>query len=157
VSESSEAQGLHDRGANCAQSVLGAFAGRLGLAAEDALRVATGFGAGMGRMAGACGAVTGAYMVLGLAHGMRAPEDRQAKETVYALVREMARRFRARNGSCVCRELLGVDIGTEAGMAAARAADLFKTRCTAYIRDAAEMVRDILAEHPIQQRSDTHG
>ena len=74
------AAGLHGQGANCAQAVLCAFAGELGLDAETAMRAATGFGGGMGRLAGTCGAVTGAIMAIGLARGMRAPGDQQAKE-----------------------------------------------------------------------------
>jgi hypothetical protein len=60
------------------------------------------------------------------------------------------------HGTIVCRELLGVDVGTEEGMAAARAANLFKTRCSGLITDAVGMVRDILAENPADRRDHGH-
>ncbi len=53
-------------GFNCSQSVLTAFAGDFDLDEVTALKVAGGFGAGMGRLMETCGAVSGAYMVLGL-------------------------------------------------------------------------------------------
>jgi C_GCAxxG_C_C family probable redox protein len=46
-----------------------------------ALKIASGFGGGMGRLAETCGAVTGAFMVLGLKYGSAA-SDREAKEAV---------------------------------------------------------------------------
>ena len=54
----------HERLFNCAQAMLGAYAEELGLDRAQALKVATGFGGGMGRMGGTCGVITGAYMVL---------------------------------------------------------------------------------------------
>ncbi|MFZ4394993.1 MAG: C-GCAxxG-C-C family protein [Kiritimatiellia bacterium] len=62
-------------------------------------------GGGMGRMAQTCGAVTGAYMVVGLKYGA-ATGDREAKEKTYRLVRECAAQFRAKNGSLACKDLL---------------------------------------------------
>ena len=56
-------------GFNCSQAVLSTYAQDFGLDREAALKLAAGFGGGMGRMAGTCGAVTGAFMVLGLKHG----------------------------------------------------------------------------------------
>ncbi len=157
MDKTEEARALHERGANCAQAVLCPFAGELGAEREACLRIATGFGGGMGRLAGICGAITGGVMVLGLAYGMRGPEEKEPKEETYRLVRELARRFSEAHGTVVCRELLGVDIGTPQGMAAARGANLFKTRCNMFIDDAVGIVRDILAENPVQRRSDTHG
>jgi C_GCAxxG_C_C family probable redox protein len=141
-----KAAGLHGQGANCAQAVLCAFAGELGLDAETAMRAATGFGGGMGRLAGTCGAVTGAIMAIGLARGMRAPGDQQAKESAYGLVREFARRFAAQHETLSCRELLGVDIGTPEGRAQAKEANLFATRCDSYIRDAVAILEQMLRE-----------
>jgi len=144
VNADEQALALHDRGANCAQAVLGAFSENLGLDRESAMRVATGFGGGMGRLAGTCGAVTGAFMSLGLARGMRQPEEAQAKEAVYALVREFARRFAGMHGSLACRDLLGEDIGTPEGMRRAKEGNLFATLCTGYIRDAVRIVEETL-------------
>jgi C_GCAxxG_C_C family probable redox protein len=137
---------LHAKGCNCAQAVLCAFAEEQGISQESALRLATGFGGGMGRTSGACGALTGAVMVLGLARGMRRPEDAAAKEPTYALVAEFIRRFRQEQGGVDCTELLGLDLGTPDGLAAARKGNLFATKCNDFIRAAVLLVEEMLGE-----------
>jgi C_GCAxxG_C_C family probable redox protein len=111
---------------------------------EEALKVSCAFGAGMGRMAGTCGAVTGAYMAIGLKYGKCREDDEAAKEKTYALTQEFAQRFRERNGSVVCRELLGFDMSTSEGWKAIKEKNLCPTLCPRYVRDATEIVSDIL-------------
>ncbi|MCX6000010.1 MAG: C-GCAxxG-C-C family protein, partial [Chloroflexi bacterium] len=102
-------------GFNCSQAVLSAYGPKLGLDAEKALRVSGAFGAGMGRMAETCGAVTGAFMVIGLKYGKTRADDNQTREKAYRLVREFTDQFKSRHRSIVCRELLGCDISTPEG------------------------------------------
>jgi len=130
-------------GFNCSQAVLSAYAE--GMDDETSLKIASGFGGGMGRMAETCGAVTGAMMVLGLRFGGTAP-DREAKETIYARIREFADRFKARNGSLLCRDLLGCDISTPEGYEAAKENMLVSTTCPKFVREAAEILEEVLAE-----------
>lgn len=105
---------LFHRGYNCAQSVFAAFAGQIGLSEELALRLAAGFGAGVGRMRGMCGAFSGLTLVAGYCRGNLTgePED---KERVFSLVREQAAAFTAEFGTLTCRELLHLDEGTTEG------------------------------------------
>jgi C_GCAxxG_C_C family probable redox protein len=91
-----------------------------------------------------CGAVSGALMVIGLAHGATAAEDQASREKTYAVTRELCSRFQEHHGSIVCRELLGVDIGTPEGREIAVRTGLFRTRCPAFVRDAAEIAVQIL-------------
>ena len=72
--------------------------------------------------------------------------DREAKEQVYERVREFAQRFRARNGSLLCRELLGCDISTPEGLQQAREADFVSKICPKFVRDAAEILEEMLAQ-----------
>lgn len=99
---------LFHRGYNCAQSVFAAVAGQIGLSEELALRLAAGFGAGVGRMRGMCGAFSGLTLVAGYCRGNLTgePED---KERVFSLVREQAAAFTAEFGTMTCRELLHLD------------------------------------------------
>ncbi len=131
-------------GFSCSQSVLAALAPDLGLDRETALRVAGAFGGGMARMGQTCGAVSGALMVLGLEHSQTQAGDKQAKEEMYALAREFIKRFEARNGSILCRELLGDDISTPEGMRAIREKGLFTSQCPKLVRDAVEIVEQLL-------------
>jgi C_GCAxxG_C_C family probable redox protein len=110
------------------------------------LRLATGFGGGMGHTGGTCGALTGAFMALGLAFGMKESTDQAAKQKTYALVAEAARRFRERTGATACPDLLGLDIGAPEGLQTARDRNLFKTQCPVYVKAAAEIVEQLLRE-----------
>ena len=130
---------------SCSQAVLSAYVVQFGLDEETALKIAAGFGGGMGRMARTCGAVTGAFMVLGLKFRAASP-DREAKERVYARVREFADRFKARNGSLLCQDLLSCDISTPEGYEAAKERSLFTTACPKFVRDAAEILDEMLVE-----------
>ncbi len=53
---------------NCCQAVICAYADKVGITEETALKLGTGFGGGL-RAKEVCGAVSGAIMALGLADG----------------------------------------------------------------------------------------
>ncbi len=130
---------------NCSQAVFSTYAPILGLDRETALRVAAAFGGGMGRTGETCGAVSGALMVIGLRYGQSTAEDKDAKEKTYNLAGEFLKRFAARNNGCVkCRELLGCDIGTPEDRQAAREQGLFESLCPKFVRDATEIVEQLL-------------
>jgi C_GCAxxG_C_C family probable redox protein len=122
--------------------VLAGFSRRYGLPQDQALTVARAFGSGMG-LGNMCGAVTGAFMVLGFKH--RGEEhERQARLKTYDLVREFVKRFEAEHHTIVCRELLGVDVSKEGGMQEAMARNLFAELCPRYVRSAAAILQDLL-------------
>jgi C_GCAxxG_C_C family probable redox protein len=124
--------------------VLGGFAERYQLSTEHAMRLSSAFGGGIARTGQMCGAVSGALMAIGLAHGATTSDDHTSKEKTYAVTKELWSRFRERHGSIVCRELLGVDIGTPEGRQAAIRNGLFKTRCPVFVRFAAEIAVQLL-------------
>lgn len=134
------------QGFSCSQAILSTFGEQFGLDRETALKLAAGFGGGMGRMAGTCGAVTGAFMVLGLKYGTVSPEDKQAKELTYKKVREFAVRFKEQNGSVECRELLGCEISTSEGLQIVKKKELISTLCPKFVRDAAEILEEMLKD-----------
>ena len=130
---------------NCSQAVFSINAPMLGLDRETALRVAAAFGGGIGRTGETCGAASGALMAIGLRYGQHTAEDKDAKEKTYDLAAEFLNRFAARNNGCVkCRELLGHNVGTPEGRQAAREQGLFETLCPKFVRDAAEIVEQLL-------------
>lgn len=136
---------FRQRGWNCAQSVAGAFCDVTGMDLDAAKRISAPFGGGMGRLREVCGAMSGALMVLGLLCAPDDPADRAAKAEHYALVQEFARRFRERNGSLYCRELLeGPDARPEPSE---RTEQFYQNRpCEGIIRSAAELLDELLAE-----------
>ena len=132
-------------GFNCAQAVLSTYAGNYGLSRDNALKVGSGFGGGMGRMGGVCSAVTGAYMVLGLHGGATDAQDAAAKQRTYALVQAFTQEFKSRHGCIGCRELLGCDISTPQGLHAAQERGLFTTLCPKLVGDAATILDELTA------------
>jgi len=135
---------LFREGFSCSQALLAAFGPALGLDRELALRLADPFGGGMGRMAETCGAVTGAFMVIGLKHGRTRADDKAAKATTHRLVQGFVERFKARNTTIVCRDLLGCDISTPEGLKQAYDRKIVFTLCPKLVQDAAEILEEIL-------------
>lgn len=125
---------------NCSQAVLTAYCEQFGLERSLALKLAQGFGGGMGRMGGTCGAVTGAYMVLGLAQKMWDDNPRQSLDRTYELVREFNERFKALHGSVICKELISCDLSTSEGLAEARNKKIFTTVCPDFVSDSAKIL-----------------
>ena len=106
MNHTEEAQRLFMQGYNCAQAVFCAFRDETGLSLEDAARLSSSFGGGMGRLREVCGTVSGALLALGMLRGYADPQDPELKKAHYKLVQEYARRFREENGTIICRELL---------------------------------------------------
>jgi len=91
---------------------------------------------GMGRE---CGAVTGALMILGY-KVTDAPSEKEARYRAYDLAREFVRLFEKKRGTIICRDLLGVDLGTQEGRDRAIKDNLFRTLCPVFVRDAAQIL-----------------
>ena len=145
MNEIERADAYFENGFSCSQSVFAAFAPQLGLEPETALKIAGPFGGGMGRMGEVCGAVTGAFMSIGLRHGRVSADDAETKERAYGLVREFADRFTQRHGSILCRELLGIDMSTPEGHEQVQESGICATLCPTLVRDAAEILGEILS------------
>lgn len=134
-------------GCNCAQAVLLAFSDRTGLDEAAAMRIASGFGGGMGRMREVCGAVSGMFMAAGMVLGEDGIPGREEKRALYAAIQELAARFRAENGSIICRELLAGVATAPGGEPEARTEQYYRKRpCPELCRCAAEILDRYLRE-----------
>ncbi|HNY29025.1 MAG TPA: C-GCAxxG-C-C family protein [Candidatus Sumerlaeota bacterium] len=139
-----EAVEMLQSGFNCAQSVLVCCGEKLPFDRDVALGVASAFGGGLGSSGNLCGAVAGGVMAIGLKHPRTDPQDQEAKETAIRLTREFLAKFRERNGSIECKELLGVDLSLPGSLATARDTGLFQTVCSKAVRDAVEILEEVL-------------
>ncbi|MBA4408665.1 MAG: C-GCAxxG-C-C family protein [Bacteroidota bacterium] len=126
---------------NCAQSVLLSYSGELNIDEITALKIASGFGGGMG-MGKTCGAVTGAYMVLGLKTQTEGKSIQEIKSETKASVHKFNELFVAKYGSLKCKKLLGVDISTPEGNAVANEKNLFETVCPGLVGSATEILEE---------------
>lgn len=134
---------LFTKGCSCSQSVLAGFARHYDLDLKKALELTRTFGSGMGQ-GYTCGAVIGAFMVIGL--GIKPLEtERETRYQSYNLVNEFIRRFTERNRAIDCKDLLdGVDLSTDEGRRVAAEKNLFTTVCPKFVTDAADILEDML-------------
>lgn len=125
---------------NCAQTVFSLFAPELGIDEKTALKIASGFGGGMA-CAETCGAVTGAYMVIGMKHGHSTPNpDEKAKTKL--LIQQFNEKFKSKHGSLICKQLTGFDISTPEGNSAAREEGVFSAKCPGFIKTACNILEE---------------
>ena len=127
----------------CSQAMISTYCHLYGLDRSTALKIAAGFGAGM-KMAKTCGALTGAYMVLGLHFGAEKSGTSEGRKEVGKAVSEFTRRFKEKHGVTDCKALLGCDITTEAGGKRAKEEKMFTTVCPTFIKNSQEILNDML-------------
>ena len=121
--------------------MLAGFGELYGLDRPTAFKLARAFGSGMG-MGRECGAVTGALMIVGF-KVQEATSEKETRYRVYDLAREFVRLFEEKRGTILCKDLLGVDLGTPEGRDKAIKDNLFRTLCPGFVRDAAQILADM--------------
>ena len=144
VLRENKAEELFNSGMNCAQSVLTAFSDELLLNAGDAERVASAFGGGMGRLQEKCGAVTGAFIVIGLHCSNKFSDANERKEKIHSLVQGFNAKFNGIHGSTICRELMGCDLNTEEGKKYAGDNKLRENVCLPCVRTSVKLLNEML-------------
>ena len=132
----------HASGFNCAQSVFSARAEGTSVDRKTALRVSACFGGGM-RCGEVCGAVTGALMALGVDSGFDDATDLDAKTAAAAKARAFNAAFRERQGTLICRELLGDDPSTPEVFARLKESGTMGKVCNSAIADAVEIAETL--------------
>ena len=136
-------------GYNCAQAVCIAFCDLTGLRKEQAAKMASAFGGGMGRMREVCGGVSGMLLVAGMLYGYDTPGDDVAKKQHYTLVQSLAGQFREQVGSIVCREILKNPPSDP--NPTPRTADFYAKRpCVRMVALAADILERYIRENPIK-------
>ncbi len=95
-------------GYNCTQSVLEVFLDECKIDREESLKAAQVFGGGTCRLREMCGTVSGMLLALGYIEGSSDPKDKSAKDNLYKKGQALCAEFKKRNGSFICRELLGL-------------------------------------------------
>lgn len=138
-------------GCNCSQAVFAAFADVMNMDRDTALRLSSSFGGGMGRLREVCGAVSGMFMVAGYLYGTTDKDGEAEKAAHYALIQDMAQRFKEKNnGTIICRELLGnlKAASSTSPTPDKRCPEYYKTRpCLKFVLDAVEIMEEIIKEH----------
>ena len=122
-----------------------AFCDDLHLDQDMALRMACGFGGGMGGKQQVCGAVSGGVIAIGLKHGRGEGQDKKAADKSYERVWKLMSRFETKQGSCICRTLLnGCDLSTSEGWQQFKENDLRNKICKGCVETAVKTLEDVL-------------
>ncbi len=136
------------QGYGCCQSVVVAFADIYGLDDITAKKISAGFGGGVGRLRMMCGAVSGMVILAGLDCGQTEGSDREGKSACYKVVQELLAKFKERNGSVICADLLKLnkeDAAHSNYEASERTAEYYKKRpCVRKVESAAIIFAEYL-------------
>lgn len=142
------AKALFMQGYNCTQAIAGAFCEYMNLDFTTAIKIASPFGGGMGRMREVCGAISGMYLVLGAKYGYTDIADKQAKIDVYTDVQQLANEFKLKYGSIICRELIGLNID-RGPIPSERTPEYHKSRkCADKVYDVAVILQNYIDANP---------
>jgi len=144
MSKIETALSLFENGFLCSQAVLAAFAPELGMEEETAIKVAGVFGGGVANRGGTCGAVNGAFMVIGLKYADTDVKNYKAQKKAYTIAREFIKNFETLNGSTICKDLLNCDISTSEGFKYAIEKKLYTTVCPKFVKDSIEILEQLL-------------
>ncbi len=139
-----QAQTNTEKGFLCSESVLKALSKALNIESEIIPRIATGFGAGIGRHGEICGALSGAIMGLSLHFGRDLPSETPEETSPYEFSQTMMNLFVARFGHIRCSDLLGLDISSEEGLQVYRKQNCWETKCRDFVREATGLAYDLL-------------
>lgn len=139
------AEALFREGYNCSQAVVCAFSDFTGLDDSTAKKLASPFGGGMGRLREVCGGVSAMFIVLGLLEGYDEIGNNDKKTELYSKVQNLAGEFEKRNGSFICRELLGLGEGKDSPVPQERTKEYYEKRpCPKKVASAAEILAEYL-------------
>jgi C_GCAxxG_C_C family probable redox protein len=132
-----------DAGYDCSHSILSAYADLFEFDDQSVQTIQRPCGPMTGRAMSVCGAVAGAIKAL----NQKLREEREAGNDTAKkseMIREFRERFEKLHGTVSCTELLGVDISQMDGQEIALEQDLFRTKCHAFVTDAAEILEDLI-------------
>ena len=130
------------KGYNCAQSVLLAYCDLIALDEKTCALLGSSFGGGIGGMRQVCGAVCSMEMVVGLIKGYESPKVLKEKREHYHTVQSLANKFKEKNGSLICGQLLGLE---GFSLPSERSEKYYKKRpCAQYVYDCALILEEFL-------------
>ncbi len=118
---------------NCTQSAVQGVQAAKGIEDDALWLLATGFGGGIARKQGICGAVAAAVMMLGpltaRERNWGRNERKELRDETYRRITAFCERFEKEFGALDCRTLTGYDFGVPGGYEAFRASGKKHERC----------------------------
>ncbi len=130
-------------GFNCCEATLGALCEGFGMEKGIVPKIASGFGAGTGYLGYTCGAVNAAVMAFGLKFGRKDPKDKERLKKTLETTYEFCQKFKEKFGSCMCRDLIKVDLAMPEGREI-HLKEIRMSLCVNYVKEATKMAAELL-------------
>ena len=113
-------------------------------------KIISGFGGGMGRMREVCGCVSGMVFVISSLYGYSDPKDFDSKKELYQRINQVANTFKEKNGSIICKELLGLE--KKDGIVPEKRTDAYykKRPCSELCKIAGDILEDYIKNNCLQ-------
>jgi C_GCAxxG_C_C family probable redox protein len=128
---------------NCSQAVFSAYSEKFGINEDDAIRIATGFGGGIGGTQEVCGAITGAVMVLGCRY-FDEDDVRGSKEIIYQKTSELLAKFKEINNTVYCSDLTGIDFSVDVKREEFKKQNIQEKVCKKCIKDVCKLLEEMI-------------
>jgi C_GCAxxG_C_C family probable redox protein len=130
----------------CSESVLMTFAEAHRIECEQIPKIATGFGAGIGRAGSLCGALTGAIMAIGLKYGRRTLNEKETYEKCLEKSLKFYRKFQEEFGSVFCLDMTQCDLTTAEGKRKFKEQQIRENKCIKYVEHSMKILLKIAKE-----------
>jgi C_GCAxxG_C_C family probable redox protein len=131
-------------GMNCHQAVLCSFGPEYKLSEEMCFQIGLCYGGGMASQGKTCGAVTGAYTVIGLWAARQDLDRSDQRMIAREKALEFTRLFIESKGSSDCKTLLGYNLSNPQEATIVTNLNLYQTICSKIVGDASSILEKIL-------------
>lgn len=129
-------------GVDCSQIIMGEWADRIGLSKEDAIKVSSAFGGGLGE-GETCGAIIGGMLVLGMKYGNTGENQQEQKDILNAKRAEFLEKFKKAHTHRSCRELLGYDFSKPEDVPKIFESGILFEACPRFVRTALDILDEM--------------
>ncbi|MEM1563869.1 MAG: C-GCAxxG-C-C family protein [Candidatus Bathyarchaeia archaeon] len=130
----------------CSEAIIKTFAEAHQIKCEQIPKIATGFGAGIGRAGSLCGALTGAVMAISLKHGRKTPNETEAYEKCMAKSLQLYKEFEEKCGGVYCRDLTKCDLSTIEGRRKFKEQKVKEIKCAKYVENSMKILLNLTRE-----------
>jgi C_GCAxxG_C_C family probable redox protein len=138
---------LDDRNVHgCAETTFIVLKEAFGLPDSASSAAAMALNGGVAYSGGTCGAISGAAMAVGLLAERRVADHRAAKRAARLVTARLVRDFEGEHGAVDCRELIGMDLRTEAQHQAFIESGIWRDRCLRQVEFAVERLAPLADE-----------
>lgn len=133
---------LMGQGNNCSQTVLLYFIDKFNIEHLEAQKISSCFESGM-FIGDTCGAVSGAYMVLGFRFS---DGKKESRSLLRDKVLEFLYKFEKKQGTVKCEDLLGINIKTDENLGKAFADGTIEKVCPGCVMAAVEILEEMIQQ-----------